>query len=87
MSEPICPKCKQPRPKGWFKDMRKRQAENISKALKNSDIAGRKRNVDYKKIYELKELGSSISMICNALGVSKGSVQHALRLKRNGRKK
>lgn len=85
MSEPICPTCKRERPPGWLKDMRKRQGQNISKALKASKLAGeqigRKRTIDYQKVYELRDAGFSLMQISYKLNVSRGSIQNALRIR------
>ena len=40
---------------------------------------GRPRTADYKAIYRCRDRGISIQKIAEMLGVSRGSVQHALR--------
>lgn len=81
--ERCCPNCKRPYSRGWLKDMRKRQSENIKSALArakaNGDPVGRPRAILYDDVYKLRESGLSIAATARTLGCSIGSVQHALR--------
>ena len=43
------------------------------------------RQVDYTLIYEHKDAGKSINWIVKELGISYGTIQHALRLRKQGK--
>ena len=81
MSEPLCPQCGQRRPNGWTEAVRKRKSANIKAALAIADRVGRYRETDYAKIYQLRDGGMSLQKIADTLRISRGSVQHALRVR------
>ncbi len=85
MTEPICPRCKRQYPKGWTANARKRQGKAISDALRKSQAdgnhIGRKIAADYNLIYKLRDAGMGTQKIANIVGCSRGSVQHAIRIR------
>lgn len=62
----------------------KRRGENTRRGLKLRQAQGmsigRPRNIDYEEIIRLRSLGMSLSSISGQLRISRGSVQHALRI-------
>ena len=79
MSEPKCPTCGAERPKGWLKSIRKKQSQNIRKALAESDMTlGRPRfNID-DKVKQLRVEGMSIREIAWQLKVTVQPVKRVL---------
>lgn len=83
MSEPLCPKCGQPRPDGWTAQMKLKWSANQKAALAAAkalgEPVGRPREKDYETIFKLREKGYSQMEIASSLNCSRGSIQHALR--------
>lgn len=78
----ICPHCRKETALHKYdpKEFHRRRGKAISKSLRNSDIPiGRPRIVDYEKVRALRSDGWSLCKIANHLGVSRGSVHHAIR--------
>lgn len=84
MKEPNCPTCGKRRPKGWTESVRKRQSENIKKALSNSDMKlGRPRYEIDEAVLEMRKQGLSIREIAWRLQVSVQPVKRVLYSSRN----
>ncbi len=84
MSEPCCPRCKRPWPDGWSENLHKRRSDSIkaafAKVKAEGGRVGRKRKTDYMEIVQLSKSGMGTTKIAGQLKISRGSVQHALRL-------
>ncbi len=84
MKEPNCPTCGKRRSKGWTESVRKRQSENIKKALSKSDMKlGRPRCEIDEAVLELRKQGLSIREIAWRLQVSVQPVKRVLYSSRN----
>ncbi len=80
MKRDNCPHCKRLYPEGWHDAINAKRNLAIKKAAENGNF-GRPRKVEYKQIWELRDLKMSIQKIANAIGTSRGAVQHALKVR------
>ena len=71
-----CPHC------GWTDNIGNvERGHRIKAALEFAENVGRPRRVDYQRIYEMRDRGNSLGMIANKLNVSRGTIQHALKVR------
>lgn len=76
----FCPNCKRAYPPGWHAAVRKRQSENIKKALSASNTVGRMRKVNSAQVIALRASGLSWKHIAETLNISRGAAQYAVRV-------
>lgn len=81
-----CPYCKRQLSNNFLKQRAKERATAISLGLRKTKAEGgrigRNRKYDYMEIVALRDKGLSIREIMIAVGASRGSVQNALRKRR-----
>ncbi len=82
-----CPYCGKPLSHEFFVRREIARGAKISSALKLVDRKGRPRAVEYKNIWALRDMGFSIMKISEKLNIGRGSVQHALKLKKEALEK
>lgn len=79
-----CPHCKQIYPEGYVEKAKalstERKIKSIEDRRKRGDRIGRPRQIEYEVIRRLRDHGFSIQRIANELKVSRGTVNHALRV-------
>lgn len=82
-SAKICGQCKRPFTKSQIAERRRLKSERVKEALAMAkslgEPVGRPRVADYDLIRKKREEGMSLGKIMKELGVTRGSVQNALR--------
>ena len=80
-----CPNCNRAYTEKMIKESREIHISSIlkgqTKAREAGKTLGRPRSIDYKKVYKLRSKGLSIAKTAQALGVSRGSVLNAIKIK------
>lgn len=79
--EPLCPTCKRRRPDGWQAAALRRRSLAIRRGLAKAKNKGRPRKTSYEKIYKAIDKGMSLSQTQKATGATKGTIQHALKIR------
>lgn len=76
-----CPYCLRQLTVEVFEKKNSLRKEAIRKGLRESDeMLGRPRSIDYSEVYKLRNCGLSIRKIADYFDVSRGSIQHALKI-------
>ena len=76
-----CPNCDRKYPNGYVEAKERERGEKIKAALAKAERVGRPREVSYDEIYKMRDQGHSVQRIADKIGMSRGSVQHALRIR------